>query len=178
MKFFNDNLYSINFDGTISIISIESLSETSTITIGDNPESSLIYQNKLYAINTGGLNFPNYDSTISVIDLNNHDVLSTFTVGINGSQLFADSEGDGYLISRGNYSTIEPKLIRIDLDNYSVKDEFDIHPITMTYSNQTIYYYNDLEDGIFEFNTDTETTQTEPLIDCSTYENVLQNYCE
>ncbi len=174
LKFFNGYLYSINFDGTISLINMESLSETSTIVIGDNPESSLIYQNKLYAINTGGLNFPNYDSTVSVIDLNTHQVLSTFTVGINGSQLIADAEGDGYLISRGNYGTIEPTLVRVDLDNYAVKDRHDIYPVIMTYANNVLYYYNDLEDAIFEFDTKTETTKVEPLIDCSDFENVYK----
>jgi hypothetical protein len=174
LQFYEGLIYSTNFDGTVSMISMETLAETTTILVGQNPESSLIYQNQLYAVNTGGLNFPDYDSTISVIDLQSNSVSTTFTVAINGNGLLVDFEGDGYLISRGNYSNIKPKLLRLDLSNHSVKNVYPINIITMAYSNQTIYYYNDIDDAIFEFNTATETADQKPLIDCSNFENVYK----
>ncbi|MFK8038983.1 MAG: YncE family protein [Crocinitomicaceae bacterium] len=174
LKFYEGFIYSINFDGTVSTISMKTLDVTSNIEVGQNPESSLIYQNKLYVVNTGGLNFPNYDSTISVIDLESNSVISTFVADINGSSLLVDFEGDGYLISRGDYGNIKHKLLRLDLNTFSVKNVYPINTITMTYSNRSIYYYSDVEDAIFEFDTENETAKQSPLIDCSDFENVAK----
>ncbi|MFK8044956.1 MAG: YncE family protein [Crocinitomicaceae bacterium] len=172
LQYQNDVIYSINFDGTVSLIDMNSLTETTTISVGDNPESSLIYQNKLYVINTGGLNFPNYDSTISVIDLQNNLVVDEFTCGLNGARLITDEAGDGYMIARGNYSNIEPKLVRLDLSNYKVEAEYNFNIVTMAYSNNHIYYYDDIENAIRRFDTQTETNNPAVFIDCSDFENV------
>jgi len=174
LQYSNGIIYSINFDGTVSLIDMQTLQESKTLQVGQNPESSLIYQNKLYVANTGGLNFPNYDSTISVIDLQNNELLTEFTTDINGSELIADSEGDGYFISRGNYSTISPKLVKLDLNTYEVKNDFDINIITLAYANNIIYYYDDKADAIFKFNTLTEEKLPEVFIDCSSMKNVYK----
>ena len=134
----------------------------------------IIYQNRLFVVNTGGLNYPHYDSTISVIDLQNNTVISEFTSGINGSNLIVDEQGEGYMISRGNYDNIDPKLIRLDLDNYTSLDRYDLNVITMAYENNTIYYYDDLANAIFTFNTETEIEEPSALIDCSDFENVYK----
>lgn len=172
LQYHNDHIYSINFDGTVSVISMTSLEETATISVGSNPEASLIVNQQLFVVNTGGLNFPNYDSTISVIDLQSHTQTHSFTTAINGSSLLKDDEGDGYMISRGNYSDIPPALMRLDLENGSVLTKFDLNCISMTYANGFIYYYDDEADAIFRFNTSTETAETTVLIDCSDFENV------
>lgn len=174
IQFYNNQLYTVNFDGTVSVIDLDTFSEILNIKVGKNPESSLIFQDQLFVVNTGGLNFPNYDSTISVIDLQNNTVSSTFTGGLNGSQVIIDQSNEGYMISRGNYSDIKPKLQRIDLKNYNLMDSYQLNIITMAYANNTIYYYDDLANGIFKFNTENEQKDPEVFINCDAFENVYK----
>ena len=174
LQYNNGLICSVNFDGTLTIIDFKTLLETKTVQIGQNPESSLIFNNRLYVVNTGGLNFPDYDSTISTIDLQTNTVINEFTAGLNGSNLVVDEQGEGYMISRGNYSDIKPKLVRLDLDNYSIIDEYFINPITHTYSNHTLYYYDDITNAIYTFDTENEQKSETALIDCSAFENVYK----
>ena len=46
---------------------------------------------------------PNVDSTISVIDLVDYEEIKKITVGKNPGGVLTDSDGDVYVITRGNY---------------------------------------------------------------------------
>ncbi|MDX1349603.1 MAG: hypothetical protein R3279_05115 [Putridiphycobacter sp.] len=174
LQYANGKLYSINFDGSISVIDINTLSEIMNIPIGQNSESSIIYQNHLFAVNTGGLNFPNYDSTISVIDIETNSIITEFTAGLNGGQIIVDGDGEGYMIARGNYSNVQSQLVRIDLKNYKVIETYYLNISTMTYHNGIIYYYDDERNAILTFNTATESIDNTPLLNCETFKNVYK----
>ena len=169
-------LYSINFDGTVTVISVPGLAISKTITVGLNPEQAVISGNELFCVNSGGLNFPDYDNTISVVDLTDHTLKHTFTTAINGGTIIRDAQNDLYMISRGNYADISPNLLRIDPATYSVESSFDIGIISMDYLDNFIYYYDEDEQGIYRINTTTETIETNQLIDCSDFQNFYGIY--
>lgn len=174
IQFYDDQLYTINFDGTVSVINLNSFTEVLNIEVGQNPESSIIFQNHLFVVNTGGLNFPDYDSTISVINLKNNTVISTFTSGLNGSEIIINQSNEGYMISRGNYADIKPRLQHIDMNNHALLDSYQLNIITMAYANGTIYYYDDIANSIFRFNTENKQKDSEVFIDCKIFQNVYK----
>jgi hypothetical protein len=176
VKYHENYLYSINFDGTVTKINLSTLSITSSINCGLNPERAEIVDNKMYVINSGGLNSPTYDNTISVIDLSNFTLNSTFDTDINCSSVIKDSQDELYLISRGNYSSIEPKMLRINTTNNSVIQSFNINITSLTYHNDIIYYFDNSDQTIHTFNTISETFDTSIFIDCSTFQNMYGIY--
>jgi YVTN family beta-propeller protein len=171
LEYFNHYLYSINFDGTVSVIDLSTNSIIHTINCGLNPDNSVIVNGKLYVVNSGGLNSPTYDNTISVIDLNSNSILESFETAINCSSIVIDDEQDLYLISRGDYDNIDPKLIRINSTTNTVIETFEIAIGGMTYHHDLLYYYDYEQKGIYTFNTATETFISGQLIDCSSFQN-------
>lgn len=171
LQFYNDKLYSVNFDGTVSVIDLSTYTVTHTISCGLNPESAKIINNNMYVVNSGGLNSPTYDSTITVIDLTNNVVVDTIVTAINCSQIVVDNENEIYVLSRGNYSSITPKLIRINSATNQVIQTLNLATYEMTFYNDKIYYFNDSDKKIYTYNTVTETVEG-ALIDCSNYQNI------
>lgn len=178
VKYYNNYLYSINFDGTVCKIDLSTFTITSTLTCGLNPERAIIINNKMYVVNSGGLNSPDYDNTISVIELSNFTLLTTFDTDINCSSIIKDNQDDIYVVSRGNYSTIQPKLLRINSTNSALEQSYTIDIGTMTYYNDNIYYYDNSDQGIHLFNTLTDNATPSILIDCSGFQNVFGIYID
>lgn len=102
-----------------------------------------------------------------MIDLNTQSVSGSFETAINGGQLILDNENELYLISRGNYSDIDPALVRISVDNQSVLSSETLNIGFMVFYNDLIYYYESDNNAIQTYNTLTETLSTSTFIDCS-----------
>jgi len=172
VTYHENHLYSINFDGTVSKINLDTHLITSSLICGLNPEKTEIVNNKMYVVNSGGLNSPTYDNTITIIDLNSFTITSTFISDINCSSIVKDSQDELYLISRGNYSSIEPKLLRINTSTNSVSQSFNINLTSLAYNNDILYYYDNTDQNIHTFNTITETIDSNPLINCSNFQTM------
>ncbi len=172
LKQHNNHLYSINFDGTVTVIDLSNNSITTTLVCGQNPERSEIIDNQLFVTNSGGLNSPDYDNTITVIDLTSNTVTSTFNSDINCSSIVKDADNELYVVSRGNYSDIPPKLLRINSTNKSVSETFNINIGSTTYYNNNLYYFDADNQSIHTLNTSSETIDNTPLIDCSDFQNL------
>lgn len=176
VQYHNNHLYSINFDGTISKIELNTHTILSTLNCGLNPEKAEIINNTMYVVNSGGLNSPTYDNTITVIDLNTFTITTTIETAINCSTIVKDEQNELYLISRGNYGTIQPQLLRINSTTNSVIQSTNIELTAMAYSNQTLYYFDTSDQSIHTYNTTTETLNTTALIDCSNFQNLYGIY--
>lgn len=176
VKYHANFLYSINFDGTVSKIDLSTHTVTISLSCGLNPESAEIVNNYMYVVNSGGLNSPTYDNTISIIDLNTFTVSSTFDTAINCSTIIKDNQDELYLISRGNYTTINPKLLRINTNTNSLEQSFNINMTSLAFYNDNIYYFDNSDQSIHTFNTTTETLNSNVLIDCSSYQNMYGIY--
>jgi hypothetical protein len=171
IKQHNNFLYSINFDGTVSVISLNDHTIIKNIEVGLNPDNAIIKGEELFVVNSGGLNAPNYDNTISIINLNSQSLTNTFTSDINCGSIIKDEQNELYVISRGNYSDIDPKLLRINSSN-EVIETFNINIGPSTYYNNNIYFYNNFDNAIHKLNTTNETISNEKFIDCGNFETV------
>lgn len=137
----NDKIYVCSFDGTVSQIDLESLEIEETIVVGKNPDGIAISHGFLYVSNSGGLDAPNYDQTVSKIDIENFVLVKTIPTGINPYTLKSDSQGDVYVIARGNYGSSAATFQKIDQEDQilTIKDISD--PTDFTIFNDTAYIY-------------------------------------
>jgi len=168
IEFYGGKAYVCSFDGTVAKIDTTTLKIESFTQCGKNPDGICVANNKLYISNSGGLNFPNYDNTVSVIDLNTFTEIKKITVGVNPGAMHADSEGDVYVVSRGNYGTNPYKFQRINAATDALIETFNnIQALNFTIHNDTAYIYN--------YNFTTQTSEIK-VFDCK-YETIIsQNF--
>lgn len=125
IAFHGRNAFVSCFDGTVAVVDTATLTITQNIQVGSYPEGVAIQNGKLYVANSGGLNFPNYDSTVSIVDLNTLTETKRLTLRINPTSLAADTYGNVYVISNGNYSNIPMRLLVIDAQRDTLKKIYD-----------------------------------------------------
>jgi len=168
IAFHKSKAYICSFDGTVARIDTSSLAIEAVTTCGRNPDGIAVANGKLYVSNSGGLDIPNYDNTVSVIDLNTFTETKKITVGINPYKIEADSQGDVYVISRGNNGSIKAKFIRINSQTDEVAQTFDYLPaVNFTIRNDTAYLYN------YDFMTDKYWIKT---FDCITEQIISDSF--
>ena len=144
IEFIEGNAYVTCFDGFVDVIDTSSLSVIQRIPVGLNPEDLSISGDKLYVSNSGGLSLPSMDSTISIIDLNTNTEIKKLTVGLNPGRCVTDSEGDVYVVSRGDYSNIPSCLVKVNSNTNIVDSVFnlDITGISKMNDMFLITYYD------------------------------------
>lgn len=144
IAFSGSKAYISCYDGYVDVLDTISLTIETRIPVGQNPEGLAVSNGKLYVANSGGLNYPNVDSTVSVIELSNNQELTRITVGKNPGSVCVDAQGDVYVISRGNYSSIPSRMHRIDpqTDTKAQSFTFDASGISNFNSNLLVSYYD------------------------------------
>lgn len=176
LAFANGKAYVSSYAGPISLdpkaplgkvmeIDTISLSVTRETIVGYQPEEMAVVKNKLYVANSGGYRVPNYDRTISVIDLANFKEATKYDVAINLNKLMADTNGDLYVTSRGDYLTVTPNLFVVDSQTGAIKKTFNIPVGNFTIVNDKLYYLS----NAFNYNTET-TVKSYGIIDLKTKE--------
>jgi YVTN family beta-propeller protein len=165
IAFYGGNAYVTCYDGFVDVIDTSSLTVTSRIPVGNNPEGLAVANGKLYVANSGGLNFPNVDSTLSVIDLTTNAELMKITVGINPGEVVSDASGDVYVISRGDYGAVPSRLKRVNstTDVLAESFAFDINGISPMNSNFLVFDAN----SVSVFNASSEMIESSNFIDLS-----------
>ena len=136
-------VYVTLFDGYLACIDTTSMSIVNQVKVGRNPEGVAIANNQLYVANSGGMDFnteTGYDKTVSVVNVNNFSVSQSLEVTINPAILAADSKGDVYLISNGNYNDVPATLQRIDAQTQEVTVISEVSGATyMSMYNDKLY---------------------------------------
>ncbi len=127
--------------GVVAEVDTATLQITRSTTVGYQPEEMAIAGNKLYVANSGGYLVPKYDSTISVIDLGTFKEIKKINVAVNLHHLKADSYGDLYVSSRGDYFKIQPDIFAIDTRTDAVKKRFGVPASDICISGDTAYIY-------------------------------------
>lgn len=136
------------YDGFVDVIDTNSLTITTRIQVGSNPEGLAVSNGKVYVANSGGLNYPNVDSTVSVIDIASLQEIKKITIGNNPGSVCVDSQGDVYAISRGNYGSIPSRMHRIDPQTDIKVESFPFEASGMTRMNdQLLISYYDFSSG-------------------------------
>ena len=115
----NNKVFVSSWDGTVAVIDTSSLVIEKFISVGKNPEQMIITGNKLFVCNSGGIT-PGYDSTISVIDLTTLSETSKIKVGTNPTAITTDNNGNLFVMCSGNYGSISPQLVKVDINSKSV----------------------------------------------------------
>ncbi|MDR1623713.1 MAG: hypothetical protein LBS04_01910 [Tannerellaceae bacterium] len=112
----NGKVYvSYYYGHSVAMLDTASLEIEKEVKVGRYPEQLAISNGKIYVANSGGLDYADgYAKTVSVINQGTFTVDKEIEVIINPTQLKADSQGDIYVISMGNYGNIKNTLQRID----------------------------------------------------------------
>ncbi len=140
IDFFKGKAYVCSFDGTVSKIDTTELNVEKTINVGQNPDGICITNGKIYVTNSGGLNSPNYGNSVSVIALNSFEEIKRIEVGVNPYKIHADSQGDVYVVTRGNYTDINSAFHKIDSE---------IDELVCTFNNIEPYNFEIFEDKAY-----------------------------
>ena len=126
--------------GYVAKIDTTSMQVVDECIVGYQPEELTVVGDKLYVANSGGYRAPNYDNSLSVIDLNTFTEIKKIKVAINLHRLEADSYGNLYVSSRGNYKEIPSRTFVIDTTTDEVKKEIPSLAISeMTMAGDSLY---------------------------------------
>ena len=143
VTFYQNKAYVSCFDGWVARIDTASLEIDAWAQCGNNPDHLVVCNNKLYVSNSGGLDNPFYDNSVSVVDLDSFKEIRRIKVGVNPGSIAADSEGDVYVITRGDYDDEDYTLHKIDSEIDTVVESFtSIHPLKMIIHNDLAYMYS------------------------------------
>ena len=126
-------------NGIVAEIDTTTLLIERRVTVGRQPEEMAVVGNKLYVANSGGYSPANYERTLSVIDLSSFTETKRIDVAINLNQVKADRYGDLYVSSRGDYLSIQPKLLVIDTQTDQIKKIFDLAVRTIYIDDDRLY---------------------------------------
>jgi hypothetical protein len=112
----NGKVYvSYYYGHALAALDTASLEIEKTVPVGRYPEYVAVAGGKIYVANSGGLDSETgYGKTVSVVNAETFRVEKEIEVVINPVNLTADSQGDLYLISMGNYGDVPNTLQRID----------------------------------------------------------------
>ncbi|WP_109700148.1 YncE family protein [Chitinophaga deserti] len=135
--------------GYVAEVDTATLKVIRKVIVGYQPEEMAVVGKKLYVANSGGYRVPDYDRTVSVIDLETFKETKKIDVAINLHHVKADSYGDLYVSSRGDYYTVQPSLHIIDTKTDQVKKMFDLAVSNLWLSGDTAYIYG----SAFNYNT-------------------------
>jgi len=142
---YGGKVYVTSYDDTVTRIDTATLAIDGSVKVGRDPDGICINNNKIYVANSGGLDFAtgNYDTTVSVINLQNFTEEKKIEVGTNPYQVFADSKGDVYVTTRGNYVDTAPAFKKIS-PNYEVTAINNVQVSEFTIVNDKAYIlYNE-----------------------------------
>lgn len=159
-------VYVTAFDGTLSRIDTLTLEIDRMTKCGRNPEGLCVANGKIYVANSGGLDFPNYDNTVSVISVETMQELKRIETAPNPYKVYADTQGDVYVSTRGNYADVPYLFQRIDSYVDTVVQTFDgLNVLNFTIKEDIAYLYN------YDFATEKRWVK---VFDCKT-EKVLNH---
>ena len=195
LEFHNGKAYASSYNGEVAFgqdqplgkvveIDTTSLQITREVIVGYQPEEIAIVDNNLYVANSGGYMFPNYDRTVSVVDLNTFKETKKIDVEVNLHHLKADSDGDLYVTTRGDYYDIPSNLYVLDGKTHQIKKTFDIPVSNFTIVDNKLYYYeNSFSYETFDYvknmgviDTKTEELVTNNLIDPAVFNEIETPY--
>jgi len=142
VAFYKNKAYVTSYEGYVAVIDTAALTVGAKINVGRQPEELVVVGEKLYVANSGGYTATNYDRTVSVINLTTETKVKDIDVAINLHRLKADSYGDLYVSSRGDYDKIGSNLYVIDTKMDAVKKKFDIPASNLAIHKDIAYVYS------------------------------------
>ena len=124
--------------GRVYKVDTLTLQKVDSVVVGYQPEEMAIVDGKLYVANSGGYRVPLYDNRIMVIELATFQVIKEIEVDVNLHRLLADSHGQLWVSTRGNYFDVAPALYCLRDDKVVARLEVPIS--SMTIVGDSLYY--------------------------------------
>lgn len=124
--------------GRVYKVDTLTLQKVDSVVVGYQPEEMAIVDGKLYVANSGGYRVPLYDNRIMVIDLATFQVIKEIEVDVNLHRLLADSHGQLWVSTRGNYFDVAPALYCLKDDKVVARLEIPVS--SMTIVGDSLYY--------------------------------------
>lgn len=128
--------------GYVAKVDTVTLEVVDTCLVGFQPDELEIVGNKLYVANSGGYMFPNYEKTVSVIDMPSFTETKRIEVARNLHRLRADTHGDLWVSSRGDYYTQPSRLYWINTATDKLVDSLDIAVSNFHLDGDSLYLYS------------------------------------
>ncbi len=168
IDFYDGKAYVCSFDGSVARLDTASLELETYTQAGRNPDGICITNGNIYVSNSGGLDQPDYDNTVSVINIETFTETSRIEVGTNPGKIHADSYGDVYVVTRGNYNKEGYGFHRINTKTNQVEQTYRYEVLNFCIEGDLAYIYNynftSNESWIKVFNVKTEQIEHENFI--------------
>lgn len=128
--------------GYVAKVDTATLQVVVTCTVGFQPDELEIVDDKIYVANSGGYMVPNYENTVSVIDMATFKEEKRIEVAINLHRLRADTHGNLWVASRGDYEKTPSALYWIDIAAGKVGGKIDIPVSGFHLDGDSLYTYS------------------------------------
>ena len=167
---------STNTGDEVSILDLESLTITGTISTGESgPEAMLLVDDFLYVTHSGG---HGSSEAVTIINTNADTVYKQLTAYVAPSAIIQDANETIWVNCRGAYtqdwSSVTMAMIKIDPTTQEITDTIELGTSTEATvrllkdnTGQTLYYKKG--DGIYSLDISTSTVNESPLISGSFY---------
>lgn len=146
--------------GYVAKFDTATLQIVETCNVGFQPDEIEVVGNRLYVANSGGYMVPNYENTVSVIGLETFSEIKRIEVAGNLHRLCADTHGQLWVTSRGDYYDQPSRLYCIDLRSEEVVDTLCVAVGDFDLVGDSLYIYGS------EFSyVDYQTVNTYSIVD-------------
>ncbi|MFV0418341.1 MAG: YncE family protein [Dysgonomonas sp.] len=160
--------------GYVSKIDTTTLKEVDRCLVGFQPDELEIVEGKIYVANSGGYmgasNTTGYERTVSVIDIKSFKEEKRIDVAYNLERIKADSRGDLWVSSRGDYKGLPARLYFIDKQLQRVTDTIPIAATNYWIDDDMLYVYGTEWSHITQ-----DWTISYSLVDTRTHEIITKN---
>ena len=129
-------------DGIVTRIDTLNCQPSATVVVGPNPAGIVAVDSLVYVSISDGYNYANnYENgkKLAVVHARTMQLERNIAVGLNPGALCANSRGEVFVLTRGNYFDVMPKVQKVSTDN-AVKDYCD--GSLMTLANDCLYVVN------------------------------------
>ena len=131
--------------GFVAKINTATLEVVDRCLVGFQPDELEIVDGKIYVANSGGYmgagDTKGYERTVSVIDIASFKEEKRIDVAYNLERIKADSRGDLWVSSRGDYKSLPARLFFIDREKGMVTDTIPIAATNYWIDDDLLYVY-------------------------------------
>ena len=131
--------------GFVAKINTVTLEVVDRCLVGFQPDELEISGDKIYVANSGGYmgagNSDGYERTVSVIDIATFKEEKRIDVAYNLERIKADSRGNLWVSSRGDYKGLPARLYFLDREKEMITDTIDIAATNYWIDNDLLYVY-------------------------------------
>lgn len=125
--------------GFVAKVDTATLQVVDRCIVGYQPDGIALSGDKLYVANSGGYRVPNYENTVSVINLASFKVTETIPIAINLNDIMADSHGQLWISSRGDYYDVDAALYCYDTRKKRITASFPLAVSAMWLDEGVLY---------------------------------------